>query len=217
MSRGLATNFKTALGASVLYPGFFAEFDFSSGVNRYWTGISNISADLGDGSVTWIGGGLFGGFKASGEVETIMARSLEFTLNSVDQTYYATAIAANYQGRPVKLWFALLDSAGTTVSYYYLLEEARMDTLKFNESDSTLTLTLTCESRLVDMFSPHRMFLNNADLQKTNPTDTFYEYTPTLPVKKLPWGLYKIDEKKSFHDRLLGLGHKTATLGLYNG
>lgn len=203
MSRGLATNFKTALGADVLYLGFFAEFDFSSGIDRYWTGLANIDTDMGDGSQTWTGGGLFGGFKTSGEVENIIARSLVFTLNSVDQTYYATAIASNYQGRPVKLWFALMDSAGTTVSYYYLLEEARMDTLQFVEATGTVTLTLSCESRLIDMFTPNRQFLNNADLQKTNPEDTFYEYTPTLPIKKLPWGLYKIDDEKSLFNRLV--------------
>lgn len=189
MSRGLAAAFKTALGAGVLYPAYFVEFQFDSGTTRFWTGESSISADLGDGSVSWTGGGLLGGINMSGEAEDIQARNMSFTLNGVDRSYYATAVATEYRGRTVKLWFALTNSAGTSVSYYHLMEEARMDSLSINDESETITLTLNCESRLVDLFTDRRIPFSNDELQKTYPDSTFYEYVATLPGKKMPWGM----------------------------
>lgn len=191
MSRGLAAAFKTALGAGVIYPAYFAEFQFDSGTTRFWSGTDNISADLGDGAVTWTGGALIGGVQTSGEAEDIQARKMTFTLNAVDRAYYATAIATKYRGRPVKLWFALTGSDFTTVSYYYLLEEVRIDKLSINDEGETITLTLECESRLVDLFTARRVPMTNEELQKTPAyaTHTFYEYIPTLIGKKMPWGL----------------------------
>lgn len=189
MARGLSSAFKTAIGASVVYPAFFAEFQFDSGTTRFWTGDTNINTDLGDGSVTWTGGGMVGRMSFSGEGESIQARNLTFELNGVDQSYYATAIATQYRGRPVRVWFAAMNSAHDTVAYSYLLEEARMDQLSIAEQDGTIVLTLTCESRLVDMFRPRRTYLNNDTHHKAYPDDDFYEFVPKLPGMRLPWGL----------------------------
>lgn len=189
MSRGLASAFKTALGSGVVRPAFFAEFQFDSGTTRFWTGESSITTDLGGGSVTWTGGGLLGSMVFSGESESTQAKTITFTLNGVDQSFYATAIETEYRGRPVKVWFALMSSDFASVSYYYLMEEARMDTLSISEPGDTITLMLKCESRLVDLFSARRCPLSNEQLQKEYPTDTFYEYTSTLPGKKMPWGM----------------------------
>lgn len=189
MSRGLSTAFKDALGQSVVYPAIFVQFEFENSTTRFWSGEVGITADLGEGSESWIGGGMLGEIKTSGEGEDMQARNITFTLNGVDQAYYSTAISEDYRGRPVKVWFGLLDSLGTTVDYHYLLEEARMDVLEIKETESTLVLVMKCESRLIDLFQARRVFFNNEDLQKEHPTDLFYEYTPTLPGKQLPWGL----------------------------
>lgn len=191
MSRGLSSGFKTELGQGCIYPAMFVEFQFDNTTTRFWSGESNISADLGDGSVSWTGGGLLGGVETSGESEDLQSRQLVFTLNGVDQSYYSTAISSgpSIVGRTVKLWFALMDSTGATVQHYELLEEANMDRMVVDEGDEAITLVLTCESEMVDFFTPARSFLNNVDLQKDYPTDTFYKDTPTLPSRKMPWGM----------------------------
>jgi len=189
MSRGLSTAFKDALGSGVIYPAMFAEFQFKSATTRFWTGETSITTDLGDGSVTWTGGGLLGAVETSGESEKLASRKMSFTLNGVDTSYYATAVVTDYNQRPVKLWFALMNSAFTTVSYSYLMEEARMDILAVDDAAETITLKLDCESRLVDLFTPRRVYLNNEDLQREYPTHTFYRYIPTLSGKRMPWGM----------------------------
>jgi hypothetical protein len=188
MSRGLTAGNKTLLGAGVLYPALFFDFVFDSGTTRFWTGETSINADLGDGTVTWTGGGLFGGVEMAGETETLEAKKTIFTLNGVDPSYYATAISTQYRERPAHIWFALMNSAGDTVDYYYLLDEPRMDNLVTSETGQSMTLRLECESRLIDFHSPRAVYFANSDHQKIYPGDKFYEFTPTLPGKKLPWG-----------------------------
>lgn len=324
MSRGLAAGFKRALGGDVVYPAMFVEFEFDSGTTRFWTGEKSITADLGSGVETWIGGGLLGGIEIMGESEDIQARRVVFTLNGVDQSYYATAMSTDFRGRPVRIWFALMDVYGNTVSvneasgtytnpfsllngfvstdnasvlwttssggayvqlrtdattvyvptvgdvlrvdlnsnvptgsvtvdirngtattisesgpqaitesglqyfdftiattsanpvlsfssnsgaitmtsidvtlisstntvdYYYLLDEARMDKLSMADDGTAITLTLECESALVDMFKGRAAWMNSDTHNKVFPNDPFYEYTPTMPNKKMPWGL----------------------------
>ena len=188
MGRGLSEAFKTALGQDVLYYAFFAEFQFDSATTRLWTGDADISADLGDGAVTWTGSSVLGSFEFSGEGEDIEARGCTFNLNGVDKSYYNTAIATNYRGRPARLWFALLNSAMDTVLYHYLIEGLRMDTLAVQESEDSIILNLKCESKLVDLFRARRVLMNNFWHHKTYPSDNFYEFVPRLPSFDLPWG-----------------------------
>lgn len=185
MSRGLSEAFKDAISGSVVYPSLFVEFQFEDSTTRFWSGETDISW----GGETWTGGGLLGGMKTSGEGSEITSRNITFTLNGVDQSYYSLALTAEYRNRPVKLWFNILNSTATTVLYSYLLEEARMNTLVINETDESITLSLSCESKLVDMFVPRRVFLNDDTNRKVYPSDYFYRWTPILNSIDLPWGL----------------------------
>ena len=188
MSRNLSGADKALVGDGVVHVAMFFEFEFDSGTTRFWTGESNISADLGSGSVTWTGGGMLGGIEMAGETESLEAKKTIFTLNGVDQSYYSTAIATEYRERPARVWFAVMDSAGTTVQWYYLLDEPRMDNLQTTETADFMTLRLECESRLVDFHTPRSVYMASSDHQKVYPGDDFYSFTPTLGNKKLPWG-----------------------------
>lgn len=175
----------TAMGAGDVRIGLFAEFDFKSGVTRFWSGESDISWN----GYTWQAGAIIGTVQMSGEGDDMEARQCVFTLNGVDRSYYATAINTNYRGRPVRLWFNLLNATSDAVTYSYELEEARMDTLTVTEQEDSLTLTLTAESYLLDLFRPRRHNMTSPDHNREYPGDKFYEYVPYLANMELPWGL----------------------------
>jgi hypothetical protein len=181
----LSTAHKTAMGADVLHLGLFAEFSFESGTSRFWSGASTISWN----SVNWNGGALIAGVQMSGEGEELQARRFTFTLNGVDRAYYSVAKNTQYRNRACKLWWNLMNSAGTAVTYSYLVEEARMDTLTVKQSGNTITLVLTAESRLLDLFRPRRALMTPADHKKLFPFDDFYKFVQGLKSGKLPWGL----------------------------
>jgi hypothetical protein len=189
MPRGLSASFKTALGGGVLYPALFAQFEFDGGTSRYWTGAGAITADLGEGSVSWTGGALLGTIEMSGEGENLEAKSMRFSLNAVDRSYYSLLISEEYRGRPCKVWFALMSGATSpTVSYYELMEEARMDVPTLTESADGIEMSFTAESRLIDLFRARPVYLTPDYHNRFYPEDTFYEFTPTLPGKPMPWG-----------------------------
>lgn len=189
MGRGISTAFQTALGQTVLYPALFASFHFEDAgeevVIRFWTGESNISWN----GYTWIGGGNFVGVNTSGESSDIKARQMTYTLAGLDRTFYAAALSTDYRNRPAFFYFNLLNEAGDTVTYSYLVEESRMNVLTVEEQDDTINLSLTCESRLIDLFEPRRVFLNNESHRKLFPSDFIMRYVPILPSLKLPWGM----------------------------
>lgn len=186
----LSAQFKSDIQQPIVNLGLFAEFEFDSGTERFWTGESSISWN----SQTWQGGGLIGGVSIDGEADNLAARRLVFTLNNVDRAYYAIAVNTPYRNRPARLWINTLNSLGTSVSGSHLVEEGRMDTMEIGKDG---TLRLTVESRLLDLFKPNRYRMTNSDHQRLSDpdqirnysTDKFYEYVPFMPSAELPWGL----------------------------
>ena len=188
MARGLSSGFKTEMGAAVVYPAFFVEFEFDSGITRFWSGIGPIDADLGDGVVTWTGGSMLGSMEFSGESEQLAARGMVFTLSGVDGSYYSIARNTQYRKRPVRVWYAHMNAAGDAVTNYWMLESAKMDQLSIQESDDTINLRLTCQSDMIDMFTPSRVFLSSFSQHQKYPLDNFYRFVPMIAGMSLGWG-----------------------------
>lgn len=178
----LSSTFKSDIQQPIVNLGLFAEFEFDSSTERFWTGESQITWDL----KTWQGGGLIGGVDMEGEADSLAARRTVFTLNNVDRAYYAIAVNTQYRNRPARLWINTLNSAGTAVSDSYLLEEGRMDTMEIGRDG---TLRLTVESRLLDLFRPNRLTMTTASHSRLYPKDKFYDFVPFMPSAELPWGL----------------------------
>jgi hypothetical protein len=183
--RGLATAFKTALGGQVVYPAFFFQFDFEDSSGYYWTGERNI----GWNGQTWIGGGLIGSVEFTGDGAEIKSRKQTFTLNGVDPTFYALMVSTKYKGRPAYSWLNAMNSGFTAVQYSHQIEETRMDELSIVEQGETISLILTCENYLIDLFNPNRVYHNNSSHHAVYPDDDFYQFKPKLAGKELPWGL----------------------------
>lgn len=178
----LSAQFKSDIQQPIVNLGLFAEFEFDSGTERFWTGEGPISWN----GPTWQGSGLIGSVDIDGEADNLAARRTVYTLNNVDRAYYAIAVNTPYRNRPARLWINTLNSLGTSVSGSHLVEEGRMDTMEIGKDG---TLRLTVESRLLDLFKPNRYRMTNADHQRLYPTDEFYEYVPFMPTAELPWGL----------------------------
>jgi hypothetical protein len=178
----LTAGMKYALQQPVVYLGLFVEFAFDEGSEYFWSGENAISWN----STTWQGGGLIGSISMEEENQDMKARRVVFTVNNVDRLYYATAVQTQYRNRPCRIWINTLNSAGSSVTNSHLLEEGRMDTMSIN-ADGTLTLTV--ESRLLDLFRPNRYTMTTASHNRVKAGDLFYDYVPFMPSAELPWGL----------------------------
>ncbi len=160
----------------VATPIVLVDLDFASGPFRAWTGI---------GRIAWAGM-IFEGVGAIGAIGTIeetlelRAVSLTLSLSPVPQEVLDIALAEqSFRLRRATLWGALLDPQGAFVADPFPLWAGLMDTMEVTDGANP-AVTLTCESRLVDLERAEVRRYTDADQQGEYPGDRFFEYVPAL-------------------------------------
>jgi hypothetical protein len=182
----LSLHAAAAATAPVAAPVILCELDFASGAFRAWTGL---------GPLHWAGKVFegVGDIGAVGEIEeTIELRAVRLTLalSPVPQEVVDIALAErSFRLRPARLWGALLDAEGAFVADPFPLWAGLMDTMEVVDGAEP-RVSLTCESRLVDLERAEVRRYTDADQQAEYPGDRFFEYVPALQEAeiKLPSG-----------------------------
>jgi hypothetical protein len=167
-----------------------AELDFASGFARAWTGVGplrwNDRVFLGTGDLIGVGT----------VEETIEARSsgITLTLSAAamgDQAGFileqALAEANSFQGRPVRVWLALLADDATLLAAPVPLAEMRMDTMAIVDGRDA-RITLTAEGELGDLDRPRTRRYTNEDQQAEFLGDRGLEYVPSVQELQFKWG-----------------------------
>lgn len=167
-----------------------AELDFASGVARAWTGVGplrwNDRVFLGTGDLIGVGT----------VEETTEARSsgITLTLSAAamgEQAGFileqALAEANSFQGRPVRVWLALLADDATLLAEPVPLAEMRMDTMAIVDGRDA-RITLTAEGELGDLDRPRTRRYTNEDQQAEFPGDRGLEYVPSVQELQFKWG-----------------------------
>ncbi|WP_249732000.1 hypothetical protein [Roseococcus sp. SDR] len=157
-------------------PVILCELDFASGPFRVWTGLG----DLEWAGKTFEGVGDLGAMSDVEETVELRAVRLDLTLSPVPQEVVDIALAErSYRLRPAKLWIALLGEDGAFVSDPFPLWSGIMDTMEVVDGAQP-RVTLSCESRLVDLERAEVRRYTDADQQAEYPGDRFFEYVPAL-------------------------------------
>ena len=193
MSRDLTTAVQNQLAASELEPFFAIKLAFDSGDVRIWTGYTDITV----ASETYIGGGQLLSISPIEETVEIAAKGVQFGLNGIDSSLVSVALTENYQGRSAKVYLGVL-SSGAVVSDPYLLFDGRMDVMSIEDSGETATITLSAESRLIDLERSRVRRYTNSDQQNQFPGDTCLRFVADLQDKEIAWGSGKDDGSFDF-------------------
>tara|TARA_R100000231_G_scaffold2990_2_gene5490 strand:+ start:1881 stop:2498 length:618 start_codon:yes stop_codon:yes gene_type:complete len=186
MSRDLTTAVQNQLSADELQPFFAVKLNFDSGDLRLWTGYGDITVD----SETYTGGGQLLNISQIEETVEIAARGITFSLNGVDSSLVSLALNENYQTRSAKLFLGVF-SSGAVVSSPYELFDGRMDVLSIDDSGDTATITMTAESRLIDLERPRLRRYTSEDQKLRHPNDTGLDFVAALQEKEIAWGTGK--------------------------
>jgi hypothetical protein len=172
----LSSQAASAATSPVAMPIVLVDLDFASGPFRAWTGI---------GPLEWAGMSFegVGSIGAVGEVEeTIELRAVRLTLalSPVPQAVVDIALAErSFRLRRARLWGALLSERGTFVADPFPLWVGLMDTMEVVDGAEP-RVSLSCESRLVDLERAEVRRYTDADQQAVYPGDRFFEYVPAL-------------------------------------
>jgi len=183
MARSVTAALNTQLTAVELEPFFLVDLEFDSGTMRFWTGIRPLTWNGNE----YIGAGNLIGISQIAETAEVRAVGVSLTMSGFPAEIISIALSEAYQGQPVKIRFGAM-SSDAVVADPYLVFDGRMDVMTIDDSGSTATVSLSVESRLIDLERP-RLRRYTPEDQKTNfPEDTGMDFVPTIQNVAIQWG-----------------------------
>jgi len=184
MSRDLTPAFAAALAEADLRPALFFEGQFASGWLRLWTGLGEISWN---GQI-WSGAGSLLGIGSIDEPGAVVASGTAISLSGVPLDMVQLAIAESRQGLPGRIWLALLDEGGAIIADPVQAFSGRLDVPEITDDAATCTITLSYESRLIDLTSPRSWRYTHESQQALHPGDRGFEYVTAIQDREVTWG-----------------------------
>lgn len=184
MTRSLGTNFANSLTADEIQPFFAVDMDFSGGAIRLWAGYGNLTLA---GNV-FFGGGNFLKISEIDETSEIKAAGIKVQLSGIPTSLISAALTEAYQGRDITLYFGTFNSAGVVNDNPYVLFKGRMDVMSVTESGETSFVSITGESRLIDLEIARERRYTSEDQKIDYPADKGFEFIADLQQKELIWG-----------------------------
>ena len=186
MARDLTNDYANAITASDVVAAFLFHAEFDEGAVSLWSGYGDIIWN----SITFTGAGDFGGLSEVEESENVQANGVSFTLSGIPSALISASLTYAYQGRPVTCWLAALNtSTNAIIPDPYPVFAGRMDTMTIAEGADTATISLTAESKLVELNRANSGRYTNEDQQERYPGDLGLEYVTALQSREDSWGV----------------------------
>jgi len=179
MSRTIPAAILTALGQTNVAPFYAVEFDFDTAPVRFWTGYGDRTID----GETYLGAGSLIGISGLEEISDLSAKSATISLSGVPSELVSLALQEPYQNRGCRILFGVTD-----VSDFVEVFGGFMDTMNIEDSGDTSTITLTVESKLVQLERAKERRYTHESQQSRYSGDTFFSYVSDLQDKEVVWG-----------------------------
>jgi hypothetical protein len=169
------------LGGAAIRPFFAVDLLFDT-PQYYWTGLGDLTV----AGVTYGGAGNLLNISALPETSEIKAANATISLSGINGALLSTALQTQYHGRLARVKFGLGDPV-TLVEIFV----GYMDQMTIDEAPDSCTISLSLESRLVDLERPRpvRLTTESQRLRFPNKTaDRAFEFINDLQTKPLMWG-----------------------------
>ena len=174
----------------------------------FWTGLGDTTID----GITYIGTGNLMQISNIQETAEIQAAGATLTFSGIPADMLSLALSVPYQGRIGKIKFGLIDADNNLLqletAFNMLLESGidiglenpeqsnvlvdmfvgYMDQMNIDESPDTATISLSLESKLLDLDKPVIRRYNNESQKALFPNDKAFEFLNDLQGKELSWG-----------------------------
>lgn len=183
MARSVTSALNTELNATELEPFFLIDLGFDSGALYFWTGNRTLSWNSND----YLGGGNLIGISSVTETSDLRAAGINLTLSGFPSALLSIALSETYQGRSVKIRFGAF-SSGAVVADPYIVFDGRMDVMSIDEAGEGASISLSAESRLIDLERPRVRRYTPEDQKIIDPNDTGLDYVPVIQDASIHWG-----------------------------
>lgn len=185
MSRGLTTAQKAVVESAVFPLAFFAEFDFTIGPVRLWTGLGDITVDAKE----WSGVGSLGQVGDATESSSAKATTVVCALSGVPNEIVSAILTGVNRGRVASLWWAAMNSTFTApvdglVSYWV----GRIGSIERTDDGAANTVRVPIEGLYVDVKTPRLRRWSQGAQDQRYPGDTGLRYVPAIANRILYFG-----------------------------
>jgi hypothetical protein len=175
----LSTAAKTQLATGVAPLAFFAELEFRSGTERYWSGIHPITWD----SVSWTPTAHLGGVSPMESTEDFRANGMVLTVAGLPGAAFAdfdALTASDYKGRRARFVMAIMEPNFRTV-IHAIPRYFNIDTLDYSidpDTGAAVTVGLEVETRRASRAKVRRY--TPQDQEAAYPGDKAMEFVPFI-------------------------------------
>lgn len=183
MSRNLTLATISEITADELQPILLFQGEFISGTVRAWSGIGDLSWN----GFTWTGTGTLLTVSPVQETSETSANGVTVNLNGVPSELISLALQSCKQGASGRIYLGFLSSSGV-VADPILLFEGKLDIPAIEEGGDTSTVSISYESRLIDLERSRESRYTNEDQQRAFPGDKGFEFVPSLQDLSLTCG-----------------------------
>lgn len=184
MSRDLTSGMLSEVTAQLMRPCVLFEGEFEGGTVRLWSGLG----DLTWSGVVWTGAGNLLGFTAVEETTAVVANGVTVSLSGVPVEFRSAAIDGARQGKPGRLWLGALTEAGALVPSPFGYFTGKLDVPEITFGGETFEITITYESRLIDLTRPREWRYTHEAQQALFPGDPGFEFVTTIQDQAVWWG-----------------------------
>jgi hypothetical protein len=179
MSRTIPAALLTALSEATVEPFFAVEMLFDSGALRLWTGYGDRQID----GEAYVGGGELMTIGGLEETSGLAAHPAQITLSGVPSSIISLALSEPYQGRKCRVLFG-----ARPVADFVEVFSGLMDKMSIIDEAEHCSITLTVESKLVELERPRLLRYTQESQESLHPGDTFFSFVTDIQDKEVVWG-----------------------------
>lgn len=152
---------------------------YTYGPVRLWTGYGDRLID----GQTYQGAGNLLSISGLEEVNDLSAKSAAVIVSGIPSEYVSLALKQPYQRRTCRILWGVRD-----VDDFVEVFSGKMNQMPIEDSGESSTITITVESKLVELGRALVRRYTHESQQARYPGDTFFSFVADIQDKGVPWG-----------------------------
>lgn len=186
MTRNIAASIISKFSDKTVYPFYALDLNFDGSPVYAWTGLGEITLN----GNTYTGTGNLLQISQVQETQDIAAKGMTLSLSGIPSALLALALTEPYQGRTCKVYLGFMtswespDTSPDTMEIF----SGYMDQMTIDEGDETSTISVSVESRLIDLQRPRNRRYTAENQKIRYPSDKGFDFIESLQDQRLSWG-----------------------------
>lgn len=179
MSRTIPAAMLTALAQPNVQPFYAVEFSLDTAPLRFWTGYGDKTIE----GNTYSGAGSLITISGLEEAVDLSAKNATVSLSGIPEEIVSLALQEPYQNRACRILFGVTDVTDVVEVF-----GGFMDVMSIQDSGDTSSITVTVESKLVQLERSKIRRYTEESQKARHPNDTFFSFVTDLQDKEIVWG-----------------------------